>query len=257
MSLTVKELAKEFKDKFEYLGEDTETYINFSVSIEEELAKGKKITHKLKFIDSFRFMSSKLSNLINNLSETYSNEYKGSKERKKVKSVYDFIGLKNNKLHHKCNGWKKRWSKSLDGLLKKFPKTYEFCNNDFNKFILSLKKGVYPYEYMDSLERFDETSMPDKIAFYRQQILIWQILICYWWLKKNLEVEYVMQYVGMQKQIIGISKITMNHNELQDIESSYLMCLDANNFCAWEMSQKFPVNGFTWKKTLINLMKSS
>ena len=66
-----------------------------------------------------------------------------------------------------------------------------------------------------------------------------------------------MQYVGMQKQIISISKITMNHNELQDIESSYLMCLDANNFCAWEMSQKFPVNGFTWKKTLINLMKSS
>ena len=79
MSLTVKELAKEFKDKFEYLGENTETYINFSVPTEEELAKGKKITHKLKFIGSFRFMSSKLSNLINNLSETYSNEYKGSK----------------------------------------------------------------------------------------------------------------------------------------------------------------------------------
>ena len=30
-----------------------------------------------------------------------------------------------------------------------------------------LRKGVYPYEYMDSWERFGETSMPDKEAFYR------------------------------------------------------------------------------------------
>ena len=30
-----------------------------------------------------------------------------------------------------------------------------------------LRKGVYSYEYMDSWERFDETSLPDKEAFYR------------------------------------------------------------------------------------------
>ena len=32
-------------------------------------------------------------------------------------------------------------------------------------FILLLRKGVYPYEYMDSWERFDETSLPEKEAF--------------------------------------------------------------------------------------------
>ena len=32
--------------------------------------------------------------------------------------------------------------------------------------ILLLRKGVYPYEYMDSWQRFDETSFPDKEAFY-------------------------------------------------------------------------------------------
>ena len=36
------------------------------------------------------------------------------------------------------------------------------------KFILLLKKGIYPYEYMDSWERFDETSLPDKKAFYSE-----------------------------------------------------------------------------------------
>ena len=29
-----------------------------------------------------------------------------------------------------------------------------------------LRKGFYPYEYMDSWERFDETTLPDKKAFY-------------------------------------------------------------------------------------------
>ena len=43
---------------------------------------------------------------------------------------------------------------------------YQFCNGDLNKFVLLLRKGVYPYEYMDSWERFDETSLPDKKYFY-------------------------------------------------------------------------------------------
>ena len=31
-----------------------------------------------------------------------------------------------------------------------------------------LGKGVYPYEYMDSWERFFETSLLDKIYFYSE-----------------------------------------------------------------------------------------
>ena len=43
---------------------------------------------------------------------------------------------------------------------------YSFCNNDLNKVILLLRKGVYPYEYMDSWEKFNETSLPIKKDFY-------------------------------------------------------------------------------------------
>ena len=50
--------------------------------------------------------------------------------------------------------------------MKKCKNTYSFCNNDLNKFILLQRKGVYPYEYMNSWEKFNETSLPSKEDFY-------------------------------------------------------------------------------------------
>ena len=61
--------------------------------------------------------------------------------------------------------------KPVNGLIKKFPNIYQFCNGDINKFILLLRKSVYPYEYMDSWERFDEISLPNKKAFYNELYL--------------------------------------------------------------------------------------
>ena len=65
----IKELAEEFEGQFECLGENTEKYITLSVPIKKQLDNGKTITYKIKFIDSFRFMSSSLSNPVDNLSE--------------------------------------------------------------------------------------------------------------------------------------------------------------------------------------------
>ena len=48
---------------------------------------------------------------------------------------------------------------------KVLTKRFELCNGDISKFILLLRKGAYLYEYMDSWERFDKTSLTDKEAF--------------------------------------------------------------------------------------------
>ena len=45
---------------------------------------------------------------------------------------------------------------------------YQLCNGDLNKLVLLLRKGIYPYEYMDSWERFNETSLPPKNSFYSE-----------------------------------------------------------------------------------------
>ena len=67
----------------------------------------------------------------------------------------------------RCFSCKKNYKKDFNKeLIKRFANTYNFCDNDLNKFILLLRKGVYPYEYMDNWERFDETLLPDKESFY-------------------------------------------------------------------------------------------
>ena len=83
-------------------------------------------------------------------------------ERKNIKSNCDFIAFKNNRLNYKCEECKRTSTKSINGLIKKFPSVYQCCNGDLNKFVLLLRKGIYPYEYMNSWEKFNETSLPDK-----------------------------------------------------------------------------------------------
>ena len=83
-------------------------------------------------------------------------------ERKNIKSNCDFIAFKNNRLNYKCEECKRTSTKSINGLIKKFPSVYQCWNGDLNKFVLLLRKGIYPYEYMNSWEKFNETSLPDK-----------------------------------------------------------------------------------------------
>ena len=144
------------------MGENTEKYITFSVPIKKELDNGKSNTCKMKFIHSFRFMPSSLSNHVDKLFEGLH-----SGKCLDCKSCLDYIMFKDDKLIFRCFECKKNYKKEFNKeLIKRFANIYEFCNKDINKSILLLRKGVYPYEHMDSWERFDETSLPDKEAFY-------------------------------------------------------------------------------------------
>ena len=61
---------KEFEGNFECLDENTEKCITFSVPIKKKIEnKDLEITYKNRFIDSYRFMASSLSKLVDNLSE--------------------------------------------------------------------------------------------------------------------------------------------------------------------------------------------
>ena len=88
----IKELVKEFDGNFECLGENTEKYITFSVPLKKKI-KNIEITYRIKFIDSYRFMSSSLSKLVDNLSEGIHNNKCAD-----CNSCLDYIKIRNKKL---------------------------------------------------------------------------------------------------------------------------------------------------------------
>ena len=121
-----------------------------------------KISYKVKLVDSFRFMSSSLSSLVDNLSEGLHSD-----KCTDCKSCLDYTTTKDEQLIFGCFECKKNCKKDFNKeLINRFSRTYDFFNEDINKFILLLRKDVYSYEDMDSWERLDETSLLDKEAFH-------------------------------------------------------------------------------------------
>ena len=107
-------------------------------------------------------MSTSLSNLVCNLSESLHND-----RCIDCKSCLDYMTTKDEQLIFRCFSCKKNYEKDFNKeLIKRFANTYKFCNKDLNKFILLLRKGVYPYEYMDNWERSDSKLLPNREAFY-------------------------------------------------------------------------------------------
>ena len=141
--IIIKELAKVFSaDEMGVIAENSEKYIGFTIPVKIALKdeKGEQVLKKdkrgklvpatktchIRFIDSYRFMNSSLDELVNNLA--------------KEPSTPEDLKSRFSNLHRRCR--------------------------DDEEFKLLMRKGVYPYEYMDSFERFEETKLPPQEAFY-------------------------------------------------------------------------------------------
>ena len=128
-----------------------EKHITFSVPFRKKCDDNIIITPKLRFIDSFRFMNFLLSDLI---------VWTKCMEREKNNSGCCFVKLKNDRLIYRCIECKEKYKRPIEGLIRKFPSIYQFCNSGLNKFLLLLRKGVYLYEDMDNWGKIDETTLP-------------------------------------------------------------------------------------------------
>ena len=233
---------------------------------------GFKIGKHLTFIDSFSFMSQSLDRLSSNLSDDA------------------------------------------------FFHTREAFPND-EKFRLIKQKGVYPYDYMDSFERFSERSLPEIEDFYsilndvnisesdyshakrvwntfqigdlgeyhdlylKTDVLLladvfenfrskclshYRLDPCHYFSAPGLSWDALLRMTKINLDLIsdtdqqlfiekgmrgGISTITHRHAVANnkylksynpEVESSYIMYLDANNLYGWAMSQSLPVGDFKW-----------
>ena len=143
-----------------------EKYKTFSVLTENQVTQIDKdrnesvvtISYKIKFIDSARFMATSLSNLVDNLTEGI--------HKVKCKDCDCFLKYENVKdslIKYKCLSCNKDYSNKFDEEWKnRYSNTFKFSNNDINKFILFLRKAVYPCDCIDEWEKFNETTLPEK-----------------------------------------------------------------------------------------------
>ena len=54
----------------------------------------------------------------------------------------------------------------LSVLTANFHNTFKLCRGNVSKFLLLLRKGVHPYEYMDNMSKFNEKELPTIDNFY-------------------------------------------------------------------------------------------
>ena len=267
------------KGTIDCIPNNEEKYISFTKntvvgSYTNEEGKNKPIKHKIRFIDSFKFMNESLESLVNNLPGD---------------------GFNNLERYYKGE-----------------------------KLSLVKQKGLYPYEYMDSLERFKENKIPSKEAFYsrlneegisdegyERVKKVWEVFgmktlqdyhdlynitdvllladvfenfrnVCmenykldpaHYFTAPGLAWDACLKITDVELELLsdidmllmiekgirgGISMISnryakannkyMGESFIDTMISKYIMYLDANNLYGWSMSKPLPTHGFKWMK---------
>ena len=276
--LFVKELAK-IPGKLDCIPSTEEKYISFSKHVKVGEYRGvdgkmHNITFEIRFIDSFKFLQTSLSNLVSNLQQSdFTNTKKRFKHNTELitrKGVYPYDYVSNLKKFSETQLPPKQefYSKLNDEEIS--DEDYQHALNVFQTFNcksikdyhdLYLKSDVLLLA--DVFENFRKTCLKhyqlDPAHYYTSPGLAWDA--CLKTTKQELQLldDYDMLMMferGIRGGITHISKRYAEANnkymKTYDPEkpSTYIQYLDANNLYGWAMSQSLPTHGFEWVENI-------
>ena len=256
-----------------------EKYISFTKntvvgSYTDKKGKDKPIKHKIRFIDSFKFMSDSLESLVNNLPDDGFNNleryYKGEKlslVKRKGFYPYEYMNslkrFKENKIPSKEAFYSRLTGEGISD------EDYEHVKKVWKVFGMKKLQDYHDlYNVTDALlladvfENFRNVCMEnyklDPAHYFTAPGLAWDACL------KITDVELELlsdidMLLMIEKGIRGgVSMISnryakannkyMSESFIDTMISIYIMYLDANNLYGWGMSKPLPTHGFEWMK---------
>ena len=256
-----------------------EKYISFTKntvvgSYTDKKGKNKPIKYKIRFIDSFKFMSDSLESLVNNLPDDAFNNleryYKGEKlslVKEKGFYPYEYMNslkrFKENKIPSKEAFYSRLTGEGISD------EGYERVKKVWNVFGMKTLQDYHDlYNVTDVLlladvfENFRNVCMEnyklDPAHYFTAPGLAWDS--CLKITDVELELLSDIDILLMVEKGIrgGISMISnryakannkyMGESFIDSMISTYIMYLDANNLYGWAMSKPLPTHGFKWMK---------
>ena len=273
--LFIKQLAKVSGD-LTCIPSTEEKYISFSkkIVVDHYFSKkmGKLLPKKfeIRFIDSFKFLSTSLNDLVSNLQPSdFKNLNRVIKDNSSLlarKGVYpyDYVTsinkLKETKLPSKENFYSKLYDQEISEedyqhALKVWD-TFD-CQTlqDYHDLYLTSDVLLLVYVFENFRKTYLKHYKLDPCHYYTAPGLAWDA--CLKETKQELErlKDYDMLMMFEQGIRGGISHISKRYAEannkyMKDFDeskpSTFIQYLDANNLYGWAMTQKLPTHGFKW-----------
>ena len=276
--LFIKQLAR-LEGKLDCIPSTEEKYNSFSKTIkvgEYKDCSGSvfPVKFEIRFLDSFKFIQTSLSNLVSNLSpDDFLNTkqiFKKNTELLTRKGVYpyDYVSSFKKLSETQLPPKEKFYSQLNDEEIS--DDDYQHAINVWNTFDcktirdyhnLYLKTDVLLLA--DVFENFRKTCLKhyklDPAHYYTSPGLAWDACLKETGQELQLLHDYDMLMMFEKGIRCGISHISKRYAEANnkymkdynpDEESSYIQYLDANNLYGWAMSQQLPTHGFKWMRNL-------
>ena len=256
-----------------------EKYISFTIntvvgSYTYKKGKDKPIKHKIRFIDSFKFMSDSLESLVNNLPDDGFNIlerfYKGEKlslVKRKGFYPYEYMDslkrFKENKIPPKEAFYSRLTGEGISD------EDYEHVKKVWKVFGMKTLQDYHDlYNVTDVLlladvfENFRNVCMEnyklDPAHYFTAPGLAWDACLKITDVKLELLSDIDMLLMIEKGIRGGVSMISNRHAKannkymgesfIDTMISTYIMYLDANNLYGWGMSKPLPTHGFEWMK---------
>ena len=275
--LFIRELGAHTSD-MAVITKNKEDYISFSIKVPVEKYIDKNGEEKdklieLRFIDSFKFMSSSLDSLTKNLVSRGKKLF-GFEDYSELQ--YDLLTRKGVYLYEYINSWD-RFNEALLPPIDAFYSNlnmsliskddYQHAQKVWEEFGIH-NLGDYHDLYLrtdvvllaNMYEAFRDTCLKhyklDPAHFYTSPGLAWKACLKHTGIKLELLTNPDMLLMFKQGIRGGITQVVRKYSSANNkymgdrfdpkSESSYLQYLDANNFYSWAMSQPLPTGGFKW-----------